>query len=377
MKSSTGEHYPALDHIRGLAIFLVFTWHFLHQSPEGPVPNGFVPAFPVFSLLDEGHTGVSLFMALSGYLFAKLLDGKQIRYLPFFANRALRLLPLLLAVICIEACRRYIAGQPLIEFFTGVGEGLVLPTIPNGGWSITVEAHFYILLPFLLMASRRFLFAPLLFIAAAILLRVALYEQIGQVQTVAAWTIIGHGDQFLAGIFAFQVRAYAKDRHWLAIAVLAAFSGFFWWFDAAGGFYQLVRYPSPHWIWIILPTIEAAAYSFGIAYYDTSFSQKRTSLPLKIMEKAGSYSYSIYLLHLFFIMQLAEFINTKIMSISNFYVACLWSGVCFLATIPIGYLTYTCIEAPFLKLRVRYVGNRPATADPVTVGVGTAVAARQ
>ncbi|TGS56636.1 hypothetical protein EN844_32005, partial [Mesorhizobium sp. M3A.F.Ca.ET.201.01.1.1] len=31
-------------------------------------------------------------------LFAKLLDGKQVRYLPFFANRALRLLPLLFAV---------------------------------------------------------------------------------------------------------------------------------------------------------------------------------------------------------------------------------------------------------------------------------------
>ncbi|UDL87320.1 acyltransferase [Mesorhizobium sp. PAMC28654] len=375
MKSSTGEHYPALDHIRCLAIFLVFTWHFLHQSPEGPVPYGFVPAFPIFSLLDEGHTGVSLFMALSGYLFAKLLDGKQIRYLPFFANRALRLLPLLLAVICIEACRRYIAGEPLGEYFTRIGEGLVLPTLPNGGWSITVEAHFYILLPFLLMASRRFLFAPLLFIAAAILLRVALYEQIGQVQSVASWTIIGHGDQFLAGIFAFQVRAYAKNRHWLAMAVLAAFSGFFWWFDAAGGFFQLVRYPSPHWIWIILPTIEAAAYSFGIAYYDTSFSQKRTSLPLKIMEKAGSYSYSIYLLHVFFVSQLAEFINTKIMSISNFYVACLWSGLCFLAMIPIGYLSYTCVEAPFLQLRVRYVGNRQTAVDPVKVGVGTAIAA--
>jgi len=28
------------------------------------------------ALLDEGHTGVALFMTLSGYLFAKLLDGK-------------------------------------------------------------------------------------------------------------------------------------------------------------------------------------------------------------------------------------------------------------------------------------------------------------
>ncbi|ODA93905.1 acyltransferase [Mesorhizobium sp. SEMIA 3007] len=363
MRSSTGEHYPALDHVRGLAAFLVFTWHFLHQSPEGPVPYGFVPAVPIFSLLDEGVTGVSLFMTLSGYLFAKLLDGKQVSYLPFFANRALRLLPLLLAVIAIEACRVSMAGQSLGGYFTDVGKGVIFPTLPNGGWSITVEAHFYILLPFLLMASRRFLFAPLLFIAAAILLRWALYVHLGEVQSAAAWTIIGHADHFLAGILAFHLRAHAKDRHWLALAVLLAFSGFFWWFDTAGGFYQVERYPSPHWIWIILPTVEAAAYSFGIAYYDTSFPRQRTGLPFKILEKAGAYSYSIYLLHLFFVMQLAAFINANIMGISNFYIACLWSLLCFLATIPIGYLSYTCIEAPFLRLRIRYA--EPAVADPV------------
>ncbi|WP_214471214.1 acyltransferase [Mesorhizobium sp. dw_380] len=372
MKSSTGEHYPALDHIRGLAAFLVFTWHFLHQSPDGPVPYGFVPALPVLSFLDEGHTGVSLFMALSGYLFAKLLDGKRVNYLAFFANRALRLLPLLLAVIVVEACRRQVAGQPLDEYFADVGKGLIFPTLPNGGWSITVEAHFYILLPFLLMASRRFPFSPLLFIAAAVLLRSALYAQIGEVQLAASSSIIGHADQFLAGILAFHLRAYAKDRHWLALAVLIAFSGFFWWFDAAGGFYQLEGYPSPHWIWIILPTLEAAAYSFCIAYYDTSFSRQRTSLPFKILEKAGAYSYSIYLLHLFFVMQLAAFIDTNIMDISNFYVACFWSCLCFMATIPIGYLSYSCVEAPFLHMRMRYA--ELTTADPISVGRPAAAA---
>ncbi len=89
MKSSSGKYFLGLDHIRAVAAFLVFTWHFIH------VNNGHEAAPPIFplSILTEGHTGVALFMALSGYLFAKLLDGKNIIYTSFIWNRFLRLAP--------------------------------------------------------------------------------------------------------------------------------------------------------------------------------------------------------------------------------------------------------------------------------------------
>lgn len=218
------------------------------------------------------------------------------------------------------------------------------------------------------------MFAPLLFIAAAIVLRSVLYLQMGEVQSAASVTIIGHADQFLAGILVFHLRAHAKNQHWLALAVLMAFSGVFWWFDAAGG----ILPPGPLSVASLdmdhPATLEAAAYSFGIAYYDTSFSRKRTSPPFRILEKAGAYSYSIYLLHLFFVMQWAAFIDTNIMSISNFYVACLWSALCFVATIPIGYLSYTCVEAPFLRLRMRYVARKPGTAASIAAEIGSVIA---
>lgn len=83
MRSSSGEHYIALDHIRALAAFIVFTWHFIHATDGYPVSFEYVPALPPFSILDEGHTGVALFMTLSGYLFAKLFDGKSIDYWAF------------------------------------------------------------------------------------------------------------------------------------------------------------------------------------------------------------------------------------------------------------------------------------------------------
>ena len=84
MKSSSGEHYVALDHVRAVAAFMVFTWHFTHGRGGSPIPLGYVPAFPPAALLDEGHTGVALFMSLSGYLFAKLLEGKTINFKAFF-----------------------------------------------------------------------------------------------------------------------------------------------------------------------------------------------------------------------------------------------------------------------------------------------------
>lgn len=85
MRSSSGAHFIALDHVRALAAFIVFAWHFTHAANDYPVAFDYVPALFPFSILDEGHTGVALFMTLSGYLFAKLLDGKSIDYRAFRA----------------------------------------------------------------------------------------------------------------------------------------------------------------------------------------------------------------------------------------------------------------------------------------------------
>jgi peptidoglycan/LPS O-acetylase OafA/YrhL len=109
LKSSTGKYFIGLDHVRALAAFIVFTWHFIH------VNNGHLAPPPIFplSLLTEGHTGVALFMVLSGYLFAKLLDGKNIIYTQFIWNRFLRLAPLLLLVIFIIGLKKYFSGQDI------------------------------------------------------------------------------------------------------------------------------------------------------------------------------------------------------------------------------------------------------------------------
>ena len=104
MRSSEGRYFIGLDHLRGLAAFLVFEWHFIHAAG---VPFSNVPFIWPLSLIEEGHWGVSLFMTLSGYLFAKLLDGKIIIYRYFFWNRFLRLAPLLILVLAYIGIRSH------------------------------------------------------------------------------------------------------------------------------------------------------------------------------------------------------------------------------------------------------------------------------
>ncbi|HYK51132.1 MAG TPA: acyltransferase, partial [Terriglobales bacterium] len=286
MRSSTGAYYVGLDHLRALAALLVFEWHFIHAQA---VPFEYVPSFFPAAIIDEGHCGVALFMCLSGYLFAKLLDGKRINYSGFLWNRLVRLAPLLVFVILIAGLALH--RDDMLEYSKSILEGVILPTLPNGGWSITAEAHFYIALPWILLLLRRNAAQVALIVLAAILLRTGFYLYRGEVQTLAYWTIVGRIDQFVLGVLAFNLRAHLEKRHILMFLIFISFAAFYWYFDALGGFYNSPSYPSPYPLWIVMPTIEALFFSSLIAYYDTSFAFHDRGLS-GLVAKVGTYSYS-------------------------------------------------------------------------------------
>ncbi|RLS57395.1 MAG: acyltransferase [Planctomycetota bacterium] len=369
MKSTTGDHFIALDHVRALAAFMVFVWHFIHGMNGTPVAFEYVPAFPTFSLLDEGHTGVSLFMTLSGYLFARLLDGKEIHFGAFLWNRALRLLPLLLLVILVRGCLTNSGWTEWKSYFQLIASGLVEPVLPNGGWSITVEFHFYVMLPALLGILRLSKLRLLWVVAGMIGLRTVVWYTQGQVQSLAHWTIIGRMDQFVLGMVICQFRHFFDRRHGLAIGVMVFFSLFYGWFNHLGGLYRYLGYPSSGAWWIVLPTIEGLSYAMLIAWYERSF-QFTTSGLSGWIGKIGEYSYSIYLLHFFIVFEAARFIHERLYSLSNFYVATLSAGVVFLLMGPVGALSFRWIESPFLRLRKRYVIARTQSAED-SVGPGS------
>jgi peptidoglycan/LPS O-acetylase OafA/YrhL len=364
MRSTEGLYYSRLDHVRAFAAYLVFMWHFLHMTPSYPVPYASTPIFP-FALFDEGHTGVALFMTLSGYLFAKLVGDKQIDFGNFLWSRAVRLAPLLIVCIGAWVLIGYLSGDPIpVSDIVG---GFLLPTWPQGTWSITIELHFYLLFPFLLLAVRRY--GPLALlgvVAIAIAIRIDWWLTFGEGQHIAYWTIFGRIDQFAFGM----LFALAPPRHQLlrmiGIGATIAFLVFWQVFDAIGGYHNHNGTPSPSALWIFIPTIEAVTWASLIALYDRS----SINLP-KILDrglaKVGEWSYSIYLLHFFLIVLLRSFVWELQGNAEDFYVAFAVANLAFLAFLPVAAISYACFEKKFLTYRRPYLrapASEPATAYP-------------
>ena len=329
---------------------MVYNWHFTHFNTNHYDPP---PAYPL-SVLSEGHTGVALFMVLSGYLFAKLTFGKQINYGSFLWNRFLRLAPLLFLVFAIVGVVRYVTDQDMGHFATEILHGFIRPTWPNGGWSITAEFHFYLVLPLLLFVARKNRMLLFLILGVALCARLMMYQKIGQIHTLSYWTIVGRIDQFLLGIAAYYFREHIRGRHLLALLVFMGFAAFYRYFDLQGGFMENPSYPSPSSLWIYLPTMEGLAYAFLIAWYDQSF--RHSSGPIsRFVAAIGTYSYSIYLLHFFVVFKLAHAINDHLIVIDNFYRAWWVSTLSFCVMIPLGYISYRFFESWFLRYRTRYL----------------------
>ncbi|NBA88990.1 acyltransferase family protein [Emticicia sp. CRIBPO] len=147
-----------LDHLRALAIFLVFLFHYAIMTPGRPEWMGFFVQF--------GWTGVDLFFVLSGFLissqlFAQIRERQAISFRIFFLKRVFRILPAfwvtLLLYFCFPFFREREALPPLWKFLTFT-QNLSMNIRDSGtfshAWSLCVEEHFYLFLPLILMVLQ-------------------------------------------------------------------------------------------------------------------------------------------------------------------------------------------------------------------------------
>lgn len=145
------QYRPELDGLRAIAVLMVVAFH-----SNGPTSGGFV--------------GVDVFFVLSAYLITSILAAEKhqtgrLDLRRFYWRRFLRLMPALLLLLLVYAAAapfvwpdhdhaRDIAltGLYLSDYSYALAR---LPYYLRHTWSLSVEEHFYLVWPFLLVALFR------------------------------------------------------------------------------------------------------------------------------------------------------------------------------------------------------------------------------
>jgi peptidoglycan/LPS O-acetylase OafA/YrhL len=155
-----------LDGLRAVAILLVLSTHIAQHIPSltfalGPI--GWTRP------LNNGWIGVDLFFVLSGFLVGgavlRSIADDRLSFRRFYLRRFFRIIPAYFAVILALGVLCF--GWPGIE---GIPDFTLAQVIPNvllltdywpgdigvPSWSLSIEEHFYLLIPLLLLFARKF-----------------------------------------------------------------------------------------------------------------------------------------------------------------------------------------------------------------------------
>jgi peptidoglycan/LPS O-acetylase OafA/YrhL len=331
---------PALDGIRALAIVLVIGFH------------ARIPGF------QGGFIGVDLFFALSGYLITTLLMAEarqsgRISLWAFYRNRMLRLWPpflLMLAAYLIVAPfawpEFHAPGDALLAglYLTDLSFPFALrPEILRHTWSLAVEAHFYLLWPFLVLGllrlSRRQAITLLigLFLAATAWRWAALLSD-------ASWEDLYYRfDTRLSGLIMGSLLAFAtpelkQERAYgiglISLSVIGVLTVMLPW-----------RNTTPI---VLQPVIDLASAGLVLALCGAQASALKTILSWRPIVYVGLISYPLYLWHYPIIRMLRAYdwtISIVLAMALSFVMA---------------KLSYDVLESPLRKLRRSWPRRRPS-----------------
>lgn len=146
------RHIPSIDAIRGWAVLGVIITHVATAAPPSPF---WVP------LADQGARGVQLFFIASAFtLFLSWYEraDEPSPTLCYFIRRFFRIAPFyyLALLFWIGYGGANATEAVFVLFFIQSWHPQLISAIIPGGWSITVEANFYLLLPLLVARVRNF-----------------------------------------------------------------------------------------------------------------------------------------------------------------------------------------------------------------------------
>lgn len=363
----SAQHRPylqRLDHLRFYAAALVLLFHFFHSKfPDLKSGNALV------SLIDEGHSGIALFMVISGFIFTVLAGEKRIAYGGFLRNRLLRIYPLFIFAVFLQlfigAYNNHLnhgALQLIGWLIPFRADTVALSPQFAQLWTIWVEFQFYLIFPFLLLFAQskgaKYLIG---WLALLCLTRLLVFAATGSVRFLAYETIFGRLDQFIVGILlgrAWLLRHPSGQAPaplsilWLfaaGVAVLLGLHGFSRWCG-----YSDINNP----LWVIWPFIEGGLWGGWLWAY----LHVRCPLPGvpgvtlgRAMGGLGTISFSIYVMHNLVIQAWNAHFGLLPFGAGGISVVATGLLVVLPAVLVVSALTYWLIEKPFLAMRKPYL----------------------
>lgn len=370
LQSLNRQYLSEADQLRGLAALLVFWYHSTHSARNALGGSGWPQASnPLSAILWEGHTGVSLFFVLSGFILTYGTFEKHIDYWEFIRNRALRIMPLSILVLMFS-----IYGSTGIDFGQIAASFLLLKNtsaafsdpaqISGTLWTVAAEFQIYLIAPFLIafMAAKGITRYALPTISIIWLLRLMILAGASpdsdEMVRISYFTAAARANQFIIGVaIAVLLHRGVFQRpkiRWVMLAAgLAGITLFSYTLNRDGGINQW-----SHWR-IILPELEGLLWGcFLIGFLGAK--PLGSGLVARATTKLGLLSFSIYILH--YPVQFLLWTKLHPLALSNWVnsplAAFLLNAVLLTFCICLSAMTWSCIEKPFLALRRSYLSDK-------------------
>jgi peptidoglycan/LPS O-acetylase OafA/YrhL len=316
-------YFPELESLRGVAIALVFAFHadgILHSGTQAPAPILTGVQLPL-AFVYAGHTGVSLFFLLSGFLLSlPFLDPARppVSIGNYLRRRAWRILPLYWTLLAIAAAVSCVLTHALAPLLAAAGYAVFLNSVVDMRlalfpfniplWSLATEAQFYLVLPVLVLLRRARWLGTVLVLGWAVVFGAytAGYLHVGSTagQLALRKSVVGRSPAFVAGILAaaLYVRRGTRLRERLrsqaalarggadvgVVAILIGLAALLRWAVQAG------TNADAHPVWRVA---EAAGWGGILLLILLAPLRSRPAFVNPVFDLLGRLSYSIYLTH--------------------------------------------------------------------------------
>ncbi len=337
----SGKRNAAVDVARALAILSVAMGHY----------NKFLP---------YGELGVDLFFVISGLLIGGILvnqyeTGRKISFPRFFAQRAFKIIPsfyffmfagnALVYLMYNESMPSYVVPwsdmkRYLLFYFNYTGDG---SPIFFHIWSLCVEEHFYLILPFVFitaqyLSSRRLLLMGILgMIAMGIIGKYLSYSLLSSQETYAGThnriDALGYG---VLISYLFKNHADVFFKKWLKGVVFL-----FGCILLGLSIFMDVHLQSSFYTKAVFNSLTHLSFFLLVASAFTT--ELKFVFPLRIM---AYFSYNWYLWHFMFVKIITDEFGKGLLGVSIFLAL----------TFSVSVLFTVLIEETFLKIRDRVMG---------------------